>query len=185
MGIFGAYVFPFRFKKNKNNDGDSDISNTKTKIADIHLLKKLTTEAELSGIFNLVVKYMRRIDRNGKISVNSRSIEDRREKAELTRDPVGAFVDICKVEPIAPKSNNFVYKDTVYEYFEKFCEVRKLHVPSYGEFSETMYQEHGFKKKRNVILGKKETIWYVEVKNPTGEEEVEPEEQNNDNNDPQ
>jgi len=39
-----------------------------------------------------------------------------------------------------------VYKDTLYEYFEKFCEVRKLHVPSYGEFSETMYQEHGFKK---------------------------------------
>jgi len=89
---------------------------------------------------------MRRIDRNGKISVNSRSIEDRREKAELTRDPVGAFVDICKVEPTVPKSNNFVYKDTLYEYFEKFCKVRKLHVPSYGEFSETMYQEHGFKK---------------------------------------
>jgi hypothetical protein len=45
-----------------------------------------------------------------------------------------------------------VYENTLYEYFEKFCEVRKLHVPSYGEFSETMYQEHGFKKKRKVIL---------------------------------
>jgi hypothetical protein len=32
-----------------------------------------------------------------------------------------------------------------------------------------------------MILGKKETIWYVDVKNPTGEEEIEPsaEEQNN------
>ena len=30
-----------------------------------------------------------------------------------------------------------------------------------------------------MIVGKKETIWYVDVKNPTGEEEIEPEEQNN------
>jgi len=28
-----------------------------------------------------------------------------------------------------------------------------------------------------MIVGKKETIWYVDVKNPTGEEEIEPEEQ--------
>ena len=65
------------------------------------------------------------------------------------------------------------------KYSEDFCKVRKLHVPSYGEFAEILTGEYGFKKKRKMIVGKKETIWYVDVKNPTGEEEIEPEEQNN------
>ncbi len=177
--------FPYQFKEKKDDDDtiigtvEEDEPNVKT--ADIHMLKKLTTKKELSGIFNLVAKSMRAIDRNKKIYADSKSIDDRREKAELTRDPIGAFVDICKVQPIAPTSNSFMLKEDLYKIFKNFCEVKKLHVPSYGEFAEIMRKEHGYKNKRKMILGKKETVWYVEVNNPTGEEEVESEDVANNN----
>jgi putative DNA primase/helicase len=146
--------FPHQFKEENDDEDDDDNNNndnkedksSNIKIADIHMLKKLTTKKELSGIFNLVAKSMRAIDRNKKIQINSKSFDDRRAKAELTRDPIGAFVDICRIEPT---SKSFVDKDTLYKYFQDLCGVRKIHVPSYGEFSEILTGEHGFKKKHD------------------------------------
>ena len=96
------------------------------------MLKKLTTKKELSGIFNLAAKSMRTIDRNKKIYGDSKSIDDRREKAELTRDPIGAFVDICKVQPIAPTSNRFMLKEDITKY-SRISVKRRATDTSYGE----------------------------------------------------
>src|SRR5215204_1209209 len=84
MDISDAYFrreiivsFPNRFEDGKG--------------ADPNLLKKLTTEEELSGIFNVLVVVLRRVLYNG-IFVREKTIEQRRERHQLAVDPIASFL---------------------------------------------------------------------------------------------
>ena len=124
---------------------------------DPKLLNKLTTEDELSGIFNIIAKCLRTIDRTGKIHVNSKSISERRKRAELIRNPIKAFLnDATNKEPTL---DDFETKDVLYQAFLKFCKIKKLLVIGYDEFAKTLKNEHDLKNDRKVINGKKQTIW--------------------------
>ncbi|HZB15571.1 MAG TPA: phage/plasmid primase, P4 family [Nitrososphaeraceae archaeon] len=124
---------------------------------DPKLLNKLTTEDELSSIFNIIAKCLRTIDRTGKIHVNSKSISERRKRAELIRNPIKAFLnDATNKEPTL---DDFETKDVLYQAFLKFCKIKKLLVIGYDEFAKTLKDEHDLKNDRKVINGKKQTYW--------------------------
>ena len=124
---------------------------------DPNLLKKLITEEELSGIFNIVIKCLRTIGNRNEIYVNSKSISERRKRAELTRDPITVFLDVAISKD--PKYDDFETKDDFYTAFIKFCNKKKLPVLSYDEFAKTLKKEHSLTKDRKMIEGKKQTIW--------------------------
>jgi phage/plasmid-associated DNA primase len=69
--------YPNRFEGNK---------------ADKQLIAKLTTDQGKSGIFNIAMKALREIRKNGDIYVNEKTIEERRFKYLRAHDSVKAFL---------------------------------------------------------------------------------------------
>ena len=60
---------------------------------DKQLISKLTTEQEISGIFNVVMIALRRIQKNKELYVHEKTIEEKIIKYQMTVDPVQAFLD--------------------------------------------------------------------------------------------
>ena len=63
------------------------------KTEDKQLISKLTDEAEISGIFNILMRSLRRINRDREIYVNEKTIEEKRLKYERTVNPVKCFIE--------------------------------------------------------------------------------------------
>jgi len=104
----------------------------------LNLLKELTTEQELSGILNLLIKVAQRIKKNGKLSYDEKTpelrskwgenanpiggfLETRLEQDNVTKTPkieiYGAYQHWCQRKGITPKSNK-VFNERLSHYFE-------------------------------------------------------------------
>jgi putative DNA primase/helicase len=98
------------------------------KKADIFLLDKLSSEEELSGIFNALLLALRRIVTlsAGQIYTVPKTIEERRHKHELVSDPIAAFIKAA----ISSEStdSDYVTKDDMYNAYLKFCKYHNLPV---------------------------------------------------------
>jgi len=144
--------FPHQFEDGKN--------------ADPELLSKIINdEEEMSGILNLVINSLKIIHNSKKIHIQS-TISQRRAKAELTADPVSAFLDICSWVPSTNQGEEYITKDEFYEEFTKFCNDHKLHILSYDAFAKKLKKEHKLSNGRKIEDDDngnktKVTIWIV------------------------
>ena len=120
-------------------------------------MNKLTTEEEMSGIFNLIVNSMRTIVNRNEIHVNASTISQRRAKAELIRNPVKAFLNDALAKE--PDQEDYETSEDMYEAYCRFGNSHKLYLLGSDTFSETLRKEHGLKKERRTIEGIKKTIW--------------------------
>jgi len=100
---------------------------------DKDLTKKLTTDEELAGIFNVLMKVLRRVNKNGGIWLNEKTIEQRRGKYEIILDPIGAFVNAACAEESS--LSDFITKDDFYKAFELFCQENRIAVMSRETFN--------------------------------------------------
>lgn len=103
---------------------------------DIDLIDKLTTQEELSGIFNVLMTYLRHVLKNKEIFVNARSIEERREKYQLASDPIGAFVDAAIDQ--RPEFQRNTIKDSMYIAYSEFLTNNKLSAIKKEAFGKVM-----------------------------------------------
>lgn len=139
----------------------------------------------MSGILNLVINSLQVIHNNKKIHTKS-TISERRAKAELTADPISAFLDIggWVAASITNQGEEYITKDEFYGDFTKFCNDHKLHVLSYDAFAKKLKKEHKLPNGRKIEddgsgnKKKKTTIWFVkrltdEEKNAKKEDEEE------------
>ena len=144
--------FPHQFEDGKN--------------ADPELLSKIiNNEDEMSGILNLVINSLNVIHNSKKIHVQS-TISQRRAKAELTADPVSAFLDTEDWVESTNHAEEYVTKEAFYGEFMKFCNDHKLHVLSYDPFAKKLKKEHNLSNGRKIEEDdngnkKKTTIWFV------------------------
>jgi putative DNA primase/helicase len=121
---------------------------------DPNLLEKITTEEELSGIFNWALEGLERLLKNGKFSTG-RSVEEIREQYIRASDPIKAFAMDC----IEEKAGNIVAKDEVYKEFIEYCERMKLPTVPKNAFSMSLPQyvpaiqsEYKFVMKQRVAM---------------------------------
>ena len=92
---------------------------------DPDLIKKLTTDEELSGIFNILMIALRRILKNNRgIFMNEKTIHERREKYELTLNPIGSFIEQAIAEDSTESDK--VIKDDLYRAYTRFCKEKRL-----------------------------------------------------------
>lgn len=91
------------------------------KNADKQLINNLTTEVELSGLFNLAIKGLKRLLENGEFT-NSESTEEIRERYIWLSDSLKAFVDKC----VEYDSDGWISKDDFYNRYAQFCREHKL-----------------------------------------------------------
>ena len=144
--------FPYQFEEGKNDDPEL-------------LSKIINDEEEMSGILNLVINSLNIIHHNKKIHTKS-TISQRRAKAELTADPVSAFLDIDDWVASTNQTEEYVTKDEFYGEFTKFCNDHKLHILSYDAFAKNLKREHKLPNGRKIEDDtngnkKKVTIWFI------------------------
>jgi len=89
--------------------------------ADPHILKKLTTPEELSGLLNLVLPALKRLLEKGQFSY-SKTTEEIREDYIRKSSPIAAFVMDC----LEVDSDAFIVKKDLYNAFSEYCRQRSL-----------------------------------------------------------
>lgn len=137
-------VFPNRFEGAKE---------------DKQLISKLTTEAEKSGIFNVLMAELRRIRYTRQIYVNEKTIEDRRAKYERAVNPVKAFFG----EAVAEDSNADaeISKKDVHLAYVNYCNNYGLPAEKYDYFCKILKNQFEIRETRieNSETGKREMWW--------------------------
>jgi P4 family phage/plasmid primase-like protien len=140
-------TFPYQFEEGKN--------------ADPRLLEKLITEDELSGIFNSIMVALRRIQKNDKIYLNQKSIQERRERHELIKDPIFSFTKVAVVE--GPIPSNYVTKEDLYNAYLIFSKFHNLPFKSKEEFGKILkkqpYNLEDGRESKNGKNRKRSNIW--------------------------
>ena len=127
---------------------------------DPDLLKKLTSEEELSGIFNLVKPALERLVKTQRVKINQNTIAERKQKAQLIREPIKSFLK----DAISPKSelNDYELVDDLYDAYIRFCKYHRL--PMQGKTNFNTEVEHStatqaVKNRKLFPDGSKKQIW--------------------------
>ncbi len=116
---------------------------------DPHLLEKLTTPEELSGILGWAVEGLRRLLKQGGFS-DSPTVEETRDAYVRLSDPVAAFFeDRCLKDPDATP----VTKDDVYEAYSSYCQERGLNRLTKNVFVREMGRVAPFARQSQPSLG--------------------------------
>lgn len=140
--------FPFTFEAEKD---------------DPYLLQKLSSEEEISGIFNVLMIALRIILKNKGIFISEKTVEQRRLKSERVTDPVKIF----KEEAIAEDStaDEWVTKADLFRAYIKFCNKYKIAIKSIEAFGKDLKRlglDDGKKTKAN----ERKTCWVGVRLNP-------------------
>ena len=133
---------------------------------DIHLLDKLTTEKELSGLFHVLVNRLPRVLENGIRKTTSEVMETTYDKYMRGANPIGYFVDNILANDSATKTS----KIEMYEAFKKFCLENGLALESDQSFSRKMTKGLGYDIKRLRVKGSERVYFWIGVKIKTPEE---------------
>lgn len=132
--------FPNKFEGEKDDPG---------------LLAKLTTEEELSGIFNMLMTVSRRLFGTG-IFVNEKTIQFRREKYEMAANPIGSFIENATAKDAVVSDK--ITKDEFYQAYKRYCEKNTVAVESKENFGKILKKQYGYEEGREAS-GKRRTIW--------------------------
>ena len=102
--------------------------------ANPNLKHELTTDEELSGIFNVLMIPLRRIALEHKPPyMDAKTIKDRKLKHMLVTDPIKTFLEFA-TEPKDYESDANITKDELYEGYKKFCAFYKVPWQKYQTF---------------------------------------------------
>jgi putative DNA primase/helicase len=88
---------------------------------DQHIIDKLTTDEELSGLLNLALKGLRRLLDNGRFS-HTQTTDEIREDYIRKSSPIAAFI----IDYIETDSEAFIAKKPLYAAFAAYCRVKEI-----------------------------------------------------------
>lgn len=122
--------------------------------ADKHLLQKLTTMEEMSGLLNFAIEGLKRLLENGEFS-NSKTIPETREMYIKQSDSVGAFViDCLLVDP-----NNFELKKVLYANYSEYCRKNRYPIVAENTFHRRLQVHIQVQDYRPTENGKRIQCW--------------------------
>jgi len=135
--------FPFRFKDNGG-----------TKKVDKNLIKKLTTEEELSGFLNLALKGLKRLLENGRFSYNKTAEEIEEEYLRLSNTIYGFVSDWCEIDVEA-----WTTKEDLYNAYVKYCKEIKQTPYSANKFGRELPKIVTVTKMYPKVDGRQKEAW--------------------------
>ncbi len=97
--------------------------------ADPHLLEKLTTEEELSGLLNKALTALKRLLERGCFT-SSKTVDSIREDYKRKSSPVAAFVFDCLETDV----DSFIIKKDLFNVFSEYCRANNLPIVSQDTF---------------------------------------------------
>ena len=135
-------AFPFRFERAAE---------------DKQLTQKLTTEKEMSGIFNVLMEALRRIVKTKEIYVNEKTIEERRAKYERTVNTLQSFYDEMVSEYSEPEHQ--IPKEEFHANYVKYCQNNAIPHEKYDIFCKNVKNKLQLKESKPEIKGKRVNCW--------------------------
>jgi putative DNA primase/helicase len=123
---------------------------------DTDLIRKLTSEKELSGNFNILMFYLRLIINNNGIYLDERNIAERRLKHERTTNPVKACLDEVMVEDSL--ADDYISKAVLYGAYKRFCKKYKSPIKSQVGFGKEIAKLQILTSDKE-SKGDRQTIW--------------------------
>lgn len=126
------------------------------KNADPNLIAKLTTEDEISGIFNVLMTALRTVLKNGCIYQHTKSIGERREKSKRATNPIKSFLGEGLAEDATVDDK--VIKTEMYEAFQTFCKYYSLHFEPDNVFAGILKNTYKIQDGRQAS-GERKTFW--------------------------
>jgi len=129
------------------------------KNADPYLIDKLTTDEELSGIFNVLMIALRRVLRDNNIRSNEKTIEQRRLKYELISNPVAVFIEEA-FEP-GSLSDDYTGRDSCYNAYKLFCIKHSIAAITKDSLGKKLKGGWNWEyvQRQFVIKGEKKRVW--------------------------
>lgn len=125
---------------------------------DKQLIAKLTTQQEISGIFNLLMVYLRHIQKNRELYVNEKTTEQKRAKYERAVNPIKAFLEEALAEDELTETDE-EKKEDVYKAYEMYCEKYSLPVEKFEMLGRILKGKFGYKDTRHEVNDKKIAYW--------------------------
>jgi P4 family phage/plasmid primase-like protien len=121
---------------------------------DPDLLKKLTTEEEISGVFNVLMMALKRLLTQNRIFTREKTIEQRRERYTTAASPIEAFLE----DAIAEDSvvSDTVVKERLYQAYKRFCNKHNLAILSKENLGKILKKKY---KEDREPSGKRQTLW--------------------------
>ena len=154
-------MFPYTFKPNP------DPNNPMEKLEDPELEEKLTTDEELSGIFNMLMDELHDIlyKQNKRVYIDMQDIEARKKHREMLKKPIEFFVnEVIDLSYSMPDDS--IRKDDLFKIYEQFCRVNNLNPTGKEDFSKDLYKvigkdrlQDGREKDKDPVTKKRPTIW--------------------------
>ena len=123
--------------------------------ADIDLQNKLTSEEELSGIFNVLMIALRRVHRTGRIQIKHRTIQQRRNRHDMMIKPVVSFIGDAVTKDTTLSC--YVTKDQMYGAYSRFCSFHGLPIERKESFGKLIKKQGIVDGRENT--GERKTIW--------------------------
>ena len=105
---------------------------------DYGLLEKLTTDEELSGLLNIILKRLPRVLKEGIVKVTADTIAKNYEKYTIGSDQVKAFIEMCT----ETYNQSMITKPNLHEAYQRFCKHFKRNAESLQTFNRSA-KEHG------------------------------------------
>jgi len=119
-----------------------------------NLIEELTTEQELSGILNLLLPYVQKIKKNGKLTFDENSLKLRSIWAQKA-DPIGTFLDSCIEQDFETKTS----KVNIFQAFCKWCKEQKITPKKEKAFNYKVSQKFGIISTVGRIENKPTRLW--------------------------
>ena len=124
---------------------------------DKHILEKLTTPEELSGILNWALEGLKRL-REQKEFTNRMTIEQTKQYYERLVSPLSAFIQDKIIVTFDPE--NFITKEEFYSSFLDYCKEKKIIAPTYENVGRLMKKvSKGIGAGHKTIFGKQRYVW--------------------------
>lgn len=124
--------------------------------ADTNLQNKLTSEEELSGIFNVLMVALRRILRTRRIQIRHQTIQQRRNRHDIMINSVASFIRDALAQN--PTHSHYVTKDQMYEAYTRFCSFYGLPIERKESFGK-LIKKQGIVDGRETTGEERKTIW--------------------------
>jgi putative DNA primase/helicase len=126
------------------------------KQADPHLAEKLTTEKELSGIFNILMDSLRMILTNDGIYLVAKTVEERRTKSKTAADTIKAFLEQAIAED-SIYNQDAISKTNLYQAYIQFCEDQGVVPETTNKFGSIIKIRY---KPGREGTGERRTVWW-------------------------
>jgi P4 family phage/plasmid primase-like protien len=120
------------------------------------LAQKLTSDEELSGIFNVLMMALRRILKRNGIYLNEKTAEERRAKVERALDSTKAFLSEAISDD--PTESDWITKEKLYRAYEKYCHRHKIAYKHIIAFGKEM-KNNGCKESRKTVGNDRPNCW--------------------------